>query len=281
MDSLLTVSQLARITKENYEPIARASMLPAIRRLLTHSDAGVRARVCNLLGNLCRHSGYFYNSLEKHGLIQPLIDRCRDQDRATRKFACFAIGNAGFHNNSLYEPLRSSIAPLVALLRDEEDKTRANAAGALGNLVRNHSLLCRELVQADALQVCNGSTPLMATLLRLPSPLGCPGGLLGLHSAALSDPRRPSPSPGLFSPRAQALIDTINQPETAASASEGGSPLKIALFSLGNMCAHRECREALLANASFSSSIERLTGSKDETVKKYVARIKTKLSSGR
>lgn len=78
--------------------------------------------------------------------------RCRDSDRATRKFACFAIGNAGFHSSALYEPLRASIAPLVALLRDEEDKTRANAAGALGNLVRNSSLLCRELIKAEALQ---------------------------------------------------------------------------------------------------------------------------------
>ncbi len=60
---------------------------------------------------------------------------------------------AGFHNSSLYEALRASIGPLVALLQDEEDKTRANAAGALGNLVRNSGLLCRPLIDADALQV--------------------------------------------------------------------------------------------------------------------------------
>ena len=59
----------------------------------------------------------------------------------------------GFHNSSLYEALRASIGPLVALLRDEEDKTRANAAGALGNLVRNSGLLCRPLIEAQALQV--------------------------------------------------------------------------------------------------------------------------------
>ncbi len=54
------------------------------------------------------------------------------------------------------------------------------------------------------------------------------------------------------------LLETALQPErplsgtkTAGSAgggaTDGGSPVKIALFSLGNMCAHRECREALLA----------------------------------
>jgi hypothetical protein len=55
-----------------------------------------------------------------------------------------------------------------------------------------------------------------------------------------------------------ALLETALTPErplsaaakggmAAAAAADGGSPVKIALFSLGNMCAHRECREALLA----------------------------------
>lgn len=73
-----------------------------------------------------------------------------------RKFACFAIGNAGFHNGSLYEALRPAVAPLVALLSDDEEKTRANAAGALGNLVRNNNHLCDEVIQvrADGSVVC-------------------------------------------------------------------------------------------------------------------------------
>ena len=60
----------------------------------------------------------------------------------TRKFACFAIGNAGFHSDALYPELRVAVPPLVRLLGDEEDKTRANAAAALGNLVRNSAALC-------------------------------------------------------------------------------------------------------------------------------------------
>lgn len=76
VDALLTVSQLARISRDNYDPIARAGLYPPIRRLLVHPDAGVRARVCNLVGNMCRHSGFFYSALERHGLLVPLIDRC-------------------------------------------------------------------------------------------------------------------------------------------------------------------------------------------------------------
>lgn len=65
-----------------------------MRALLGHSEAGVRARAANLVGNLCRHSAFFYEPIAAHGLLEPLIARCRDPDRATRKFACFAIGNA-------------------------------------------------------------------------------------------------------------------------------------------------------------------------------------------
>ncbi|KAK9823151.1 hypothetical protein WJX72_000639 [[Myrmecia] bisecta] len=228
---LLTVSQLARISKDNYEPIAKAGIYAALRALLGHHDAAVRARVCNLLGNMCRHSDYFYSALERHALLPPLIERCQDPDRSTRKFACFAIGNAGFHNRSLYESLRASIAPLVALLSDEEDKTRANAAGALGNLVRNHHLLCHELIQAGALQ---------------------------------------------------ALMETVNAPEPlgarAAASAADGSPLKIALFSLGNMSAHRECAEALV-RLGIHVCLARLRNFPDQTIQKYVARIEAKVQA--
>ena len=43
------------------------------------------------------------------------------------------MGNAGFHNDILYEHLRPCVELLVELLKDPEEKTRANAAGALGN----------------------------------------------------------------------------------------------------------------------------------------------------
>mmetsp|Transcript_35208 Transcript_35208/g.48864 ORF Transcript_35208/g.48864 Transcript_35208/m.48864 type:complete len:493 (+) Transcript_35208:442-1920(+) len=229
IDALLAVSQLARIAREHYVAISRANIYSALRALLGHWDPGVRARACNLVGNMCRHGADFYPALLQQGLLQVLIDRCCDVDRTTRKFACFAIGNAGFHNDSLYEPLRVAVAPLVALISDEEEKTRANAAGALGNLVRNSSLLCRELVTAGALE---------------------------------------------------SLMKTISTPESSSTSSsgEGQSPLKIALFSLGNMCTHRECRERLL-QLGFRDMITGLSTSKDDTVQKYVARIQSKLQA--
>ena len=95
-------------------------------------------------------------------LLSRLIGRCADPDPSTRKFACFAVGNAAFHGSLLYPHLDGSVPHLVAALRNNDDdddhhdgggtgrgggddKCRANAAGALGNLVRNSSELCGQL----------------------------------------------------------------------------------------------------------------------------------------
>lgn len=75
----------------------------------------------------------------------------KDSDKNTRKFACFAVGNAGFHSDKLYEQLRPVVPMLVDLLRDPEEKTRANAAGALGNFVRNSNSLAKDLIKFKAL----------------------------------------------------------------------------------------------------------------------------------
>eukprot|EP00899_Mesostigma_viride_P028194 jgi/Mesvir1/855/Mv17428-RA.1 len=242
VDALLIVSQLARITRDHYEPIHRAGIYGSLRALLAgHPSAGVRARACNLLGNMCRHSPYFYDALVRHGILAELIRCCSDPDHTTRKFACFAIGNAGFHNDTLYEALRPALPHLVRLMSDQEEKTRANAAGALGNLVRNSSLLCSDLLAAGAIKAL-------------------------FH--AVAEPAR----------LGQAAAKASEGPAAGgASGGEGGqSPMKIALFSLGNMCAHKECREQLLA-LGFRDVIARLSTWNDDVVLKYVSRIQNKL----
>lgn len=68
------------------------------------------------------------------------------------------IGNAAYHNDTLYEELKRSIPQLANLLLSaEEDKTKANAAGALSNLVRNSNRLCEDIISKGAMQVCGHS----------------------------------------------------------------------------------------------------------------------------
>lgn len=99
---------------------------------------------------MCRHSGYFYKKLSQSNLLKNCISLCEDQDKTIKKFACVAIGNASFHDDTLYEQLRPAIPILVGLLKDTDEKTRSNAAAALGNLSRNSSMLDKDFINTGA-----------------------------------------------------------------------------------------------------------------------------------
>ncbi|KAJ4976965.1 hypothetical protein NE237_002071 [Protea cynaroides] len=89
LDILMIVSDLARMDKVFYEHINGAELFEFFRDFLSHEDPNVCAKVCSAIGNICRHSPYFYKSLERYQIIG-LIDQCADPDKRTRKFACFA-----------------------------------------------------------------------------------------------------------------------------------------------------------------------------------------------
>jgi len=225
VDALLVLSQLARVSKQYYEDMARADIYVGIRNLLQHNEASVRARTCNLVGNMCRHSSFFYNALHTHRIIGVLIERLKDSDSTTRKFACFAIGNAGFHSSELYPNLKRSIGSLVRLLEDADSKTQTNAAGALGNLARNGDTLCGALIEENAV-----------------------GALAAIVTSCLSLLQR-------------------------GVSDEQLTPLRIALFSLGNMCIHSDLKVQLEMNATWRQSWPLLSTNQDQVVQKYVARI--------
>ncbi|GAB9464895.1 Ulk/fused protein kinase [Globisporangium polare] len=155
IDTILIVSQLARSSQENYESILHANLLPEFRQLIQYPEPMVRAKSLNCIGNLCRHSTLFYEPFAtpiagSSSLLDGVIQRLGDPDSYVRRFACFAIGNAAFHNNSLYSALQPAIPLLIQNLHDPEEKTRSNAGGALGNLVRNSDELCAELCHYQA-----------------------------------------------------------------------------------------------------------------------------------
>jgi len=52
---------------------------------------------------------------------------------------------------------------------------------------------------------------------------------------------------------------------------------KIALFSLGNFCVHRECKDVLVRRG-FEQEMEKFAADPDPTVRKYLTRIKRNLA---
>lgn len=153
-------SQLARHSEQHFRSLLQVFGAAKLAHILQSPHAVVKAKACNLVGNLCRHSDRYYATLaaalpEKRGqyaLIDVLINCCADRDANTRKFASFAVGNAAFHSAALYPQLASCLAPLLAALADGDEKTRANSAGAIGNLVRNSGLLSGRMAQLGVVE---------------------------------------------------------------------------------------------------------------------------------
>lgn len=151
VDSLNILIQIARTSKEYYDSIHSIDPYQFIYLLFKSPSVNVKSKLCNLIGNMCRHTPFFYENLKKYKIIQCLINCFKEKDVNTRKFAGFAVGNAGFHNDSLYEELRPAIPYLAELLNDPDEKSRANAAGALGNFVRNSRALVGDIVAHGAI----------------------------------------------------------------------------------------------------------------------------------
>eukprot|EP01028_Stygiella_incarcerata_P011468 TRINITY_DN649_c0_g1_i7.p1 TRINITY_DN649_c0_g1~~TRINITY_DN649_c0_g1_i7.p1 ORF type:complete len:745 (+),score=150.32 TRINITY_DN649_c0_g1_i7:75-2309(+) len=152
MDGLLIVSQLARIGPQFYEELHAADLYHEIEGLLAHEEPSVKGKACNLVGNMCRHSAFFYPHFKQSGVLKNLMACLRDEDKTTQKFACFAVGNAAFHGDALYDTLQPCMGDVVHLLGSDDEKTVANAAGALGNFVRNGSLLFEDLLRLNSVE---------------------------------------------------------------------------------------------------------------------------------
>jgi hypothetical protein len=77
---------------------------------------------------LFRHSDRFYpqlstlidtmDSVEPTSVLREIVQLCVNHDPTTRKFACFAVGNAAFHSRLLYPHLAFSIPYLLQDLLD-------------------------------------------------------------------------------------------------------------------------------------------------------------------
>ncbi|XP_069717409.1 serine/threonine-protein kinase 36 isoform X3 [Phaenicophaeus curvirostris] len=104
-----------------------------LTHLLTHQQYLIRARTCNLLGNLLRH-GFPQVLQSQPGLLESLLGCLVDQEESVRRAASFAVGNAAYHESCPAGTLGRAVPRLMWLLSDAQTRTRCNAASALGNL---------------------------------------------------------------------------------------------------------------------------------------------------
>lgn len=96
-------SQLARNSEKYYEALSQVFSAAKVVSMCALSDSdAVVAKVCNLVGNLCRHSGRYYAALStpvqyrsgakvvQATILELLARYCGHRDAGIRKFASFA-----------------------------------------------------------------------------------------------------------------------------------------------------------------------------------------------
>ncbi|NWY48183.1 STK36 kinase, partial [Sylvia atricapilla] len=117
--------------------------------LLSHKEHLIRARTCNLLGNLLCHS--FSPVLQSQpGWLERLLECLSDPESCVRRAATFAVGNAACHASCPVETLGRAVPTLTRLLSDTQAKTCCNVALALSNLGQRGAELRDLLIQNRA-----------------------------------------------------------------------------------------------------------------------------------
>ncbi|NWI86658.1 STK36 kinase, partial [Pitta sordida] len=117
--------------------------------LLGHQQHLIRAKTCNLLGNLLRY-GFPPVLQSQPGWLESLLGCLADAEGSVRKAASFAIGNAACHESCPTGTLGRAVSKLTRLLSDLQAKTRCNAALALSNLGQRRAELGDLLIQSRA-----------------------------------------------------------------------------------------------------------------------------------
>eukprot|EP00041_Stephanoeca_diplocostata_P017944 m.371575 g.371575 ORF g.371575 m.371575 type:complete len:1373 (+) comp20868_c0_seq1:275-4393(+) len=178
VDAVSSMSHLARASNKYYDRILGCGIFDSICELLTSPAPAIRSKACSALGNLFRHSSFFYQEFTRGRRMTALLDCVRDADGETQKFACFAVGNLLFHDATFYPHVSTAIPSFLLVLHGAAEKPAANAAGALGNMVRNSDLLDAELALHQAPQA------LVSMITRSPSAAGANVALFSLGTMA-------------------------------------------------------------------------------------------------
>uniref|UniRef100_A0A674HPK9 non-specific serine/threonine protein kinase n=1 Tax=Taeniopygia guttata TaxID=59729 RepID=A0A674HPK9_TAEGU len=150
-DLLSILTHVARACSEHLPFLQRIRRDPDVSDqpltyLLSHKQHLIRARTCNLLGNLFRHS--LSPVLQRQpGWLERLLECLSDPEICVRGAATFAVGNAACHVSCPAGALGRAVPALTRLLSDSRAQTCCNAALALSNLGQRGEELRDLLIQ--------------------------------------------------------------------------------------------------------------------------------------
>eukprot|EP00931_Biecheleriopsis_adriatica_P076669 TRINITY_DN50357_c0_g1_i1.p1 TRINITY_DN50357_c0_g1~~TRINITY_DN50357_c0_g1_i1.p1 ORF type:complete len:1373 (+),score=271.71 TRINITY_DN50357_c0_g1_i1:149-4267(+) len=254
------------------------------RRLLAPelvvADAGALVVVDALLivSQLSRLSKEYYPMLRSMNICVELRDLLVCGNSNVRAKACNAIGNMARHSDAFYEPIRQAgiLTQLIHLCGDADSACRKFASFAVGNSAFHSDVLYADLA------------PAVPQLLRLlgdadektrANAAGAIGNLVrnsGELCGVMIQEGALRGLSGLIESRCpKSAADT-----TALERLSADSSVKIALFSLGNLAVHGDCRAELKQSIKAPELCNALMAvcKPEDVIHKYAQRLLQKLS---
>lgn len=221
-----------------------------------------------ILSQLARVSKHFYEGIALADVYGSISELMQHADPSIRARVCNLVGNMCRHSSYFYDALmkRGIIDVLIQRLGDEDNTTRKFACFAIGNAGFHSNHLYPILAQSITLLVGLLQDEDVKTQTNAAGALGN----LARNGSSLCEAL-------LEKGAVDALIEVVAEKREQGGALDAETPLRIALFSLGNMCMHIGLKETLEQSPIWRSTYPSLVTSKDPTIHKYLTRLDQKM----
>jgi len=249
---------------------------------LASADASASQLVIDALlivSQLSRLSKEYYPMLHKMSLCSDLRDLLGCNNSSIRAKACNAIGNMARHSDFFYTTMQQSgiLPQLIACCSDSDSTCRKFSSFAVGNSAFHSDVLYRDLATA---------VPRLVSLLRdddektRANSAGALGNLVRNSTELCGVMIKEGALQGLFD-LVESRIPRRGSDADVQDRFAADSSVKIALFSLGNLAMHSDCRAAMETSLKIGELCHQLTSccSREEVTYKYAQRLLQKLNS--
>ena len=147
------ISHLARSKAEYYPNIASLPLLPLLPSYLSSHNEQLIYRTLNLIGNLAKHSTYFFAELHKHGILPAIVSTLlHHSTKHFEKNIIYAIGNISFYNEQFKSDIKLVIPYLSRVLDGDDEHLLANTISTLSNLLRHSGYFVGEMMREGVVE---------------------------------------------------------------------------------------------------------------------------------
>lgn len=107
-----------------------------------------------MVGNLAKHSKYFFTEFSKYKVISAVsncLHKSSNYER-TIKNIVYAIGNVSFYSDKFYSEIYQLVPHFAACLDIEIDHVIENTISTLSNLVRHSDVYVKDIIKSGVMK---------------------------------------------------------------------------------------------------------------------------------